>query len=327
MSSISSINQVRQLFVALTEKAYNASLANLGDTKITGKVDTDHITGPFRFMQIGQGGLVSSDTIDPKNLVRATLTKAAKLKEKLGVHTVTVTQVSAGQIYEIKLQVGQYIGEGVQDMTYRLGTYKAKGTDTAALIAAGLAASLQSALGYDSSLGAANNIDAYRERIATVTVEGAVVTINEVEQPWSADRMPLSHMPIKVFLGPIFTETDYATVDWGTIADSFTQGTLLSVSKKVAELEYFCHGARGDVYRNTGYPRSIETKYMVNPAEANGYDLLDLHYFYVGANEAVQKSEKDITIVLPAGASHQLVTDLTPLLSEAGIALETVDVE
>ena len=329
--SLPSINQVRQLFVALSEKAYSAAISAVGDTKVAAKTRTytddeenevTVLTGPFRITQIGHGGQVSSETIDPKKIASVHLTKAAAMKEKLGVHTVTVTTVSAGQIYEVKLQINQYIGQGEQDQTYRLGTYKAKTGDTAALIAAGLAASLQKALGYDSNLGAASSINSYKEKLCTVTVAGAVITISEVEQDWVLGKFPVAHMPVRVFLNGIFTSDEYETFDWATIAHSVALSGLTTVSKKVADLEFFCHGARGDEYRGVGYPRNIDTKYMVNPESATAYDLLDIHFFYQGSNEAVQKSEKDLTIVLPAGDSHQIVTDLTPILAEAGLSVE-----
>lgn len=69
----------------------------------------------------------------------------------------------------------------------------------------------------------------------------------------------------------------------------------------MADLEYFGAGERGDIYRNVGFPNVINTTYLVDSAKK--YNTLDLHYFYAGANEAVQKSEKDITLVLLSDGS------------------------
>lgn len=320
--SLPSNNQVRQLFVAITEKAYDATVTNLGDTKVSAKTGPE---GSFRITQIGHGGLVSSDIVDPRKVLYAKLTKADQMKEKLGVHKVTVTEVSAGQIYEIKLQINQYIGNGTQDMTYRIGTYKAKSSDTAPQIAAGLAASLQSALGYDKSLGAVTDIKTYREALCTVEVAGAVITIKEVEQEWSLGRFQVAHMPVRVFLGAIFTDDEYETYEWATIENTTEDAPLVTVSQKIADLEYFCHGARGDEYHGMGYPRNIVTKYMVDAAETAGYDLLDIHFYYQGSNESVQKSEKDLTVVLPAGDSHQIVDDINSILEPFGLEVEETE--
>lgn len=69
-----------------------------------------------------------------------------------------------------------------------------------------------------------------------------------------------------------------------------------TASIAVAELEYFCMGERGDQYRMMGYPNIIPSRLSVQ----NGtyYTLYDFHFSYVGSNEMVQKSEKDITIAV-----------------------------
>ena len=56
-------------------------------------------------------------------------------------------------------------------------------------------------------------------------------------------------------------------------------------------------GERGDQYRNMGWPNVIPTKYLVDPSKE--YDVLNIHYFYQGDGISVQKSEKDIQIVVP----------------------------
>lgn len=56
-------------------------------------------------------------------------------------------------------------------------------------------------------------------------------------------------------------------------------------------------GERGDIYRNMGFPNVIPTTYLVDPTLE--YNVVDIHYAYTGGNEEVQKSEKDITVVIP----------------------------
>lgn len=56
-------------------------------------------------------------------------------------------------------------------------------------------------------------------------------------------------------------------------------------------------GERGDQYRNMGWPNVIPTKYLVDPSKK--YDVINIHYFYQGDGISVQKSEKDIQIVVP----------------------------
>ena len=58
------------------------------------------------------------------------------------------------------------------------------------------------------------------------------------------------------------------------------------------------------MYRNVGWPRTINTKYMVDPSSS--YDLIDIHYFYQGTGVSVQQSKKEITLIVPADNSTVL---------------------
>ena len=52
---------------------------------------------------------------------------------------------------------------------------------------------------------------------------------------------------------------------------------------------------------------------MVDPASS--YDLIDIHYFYQGTGVSVQQSEKEITLVVPAGNST-ILSAITTLMSQ-----------
>lgn len=293
MPALPLANQVRQLYVASTLKT-DATPSQLGDLRVLGEA------GKFLYFQhFGHGGLTSSDKIDVCNIRYIKQTAAAVMRDKLKTHTVKVTEASAGQVYEIKVLVHNYIGQGVNDTTVRFGLYKAKKTDTAALIAAGLAADLQTSLGLESGADE-TKIENYKEPLMTVGVSGDTITIKEVEQPWELGRFPVSQCPLDIQLNAILTEDDIRTCEWATIAES-TPVVVKNEGKKVADLEYFTHGWRGDTYRMVGWPRAINTKYMVDPA--GSYDLIDIHYFYQGTGISVQQSEKEITLVVPAGNS------------------------
>ena len=102
---------------------------------------------------------------------------------------------------------------------------------------------------------------------------------------------------------PVYFEVQPAPVTvngderiWGKVEDTEPAGTIAN-GKKIADLEYFCMGERGDIYRGVGYPNNIPTTYLVDPTVK--YNVIDIHYAYVGSNESVQKSEKTITLVVP----------------------------
>ena len=85
------------------------------------------------------------------------------------------------------------------------------------------------------------------------------------------------------------------------------EGSTLTNSHIAAEFEYFAMGERADLYRNVGWPDVINTKYIVDPDWAYGYDMINIHYAYTGSNHSVQKSEKDLTIIVKRES-----TDSTP---------------
>lgn len=74
--------------------------------------------------------------------------------------------------------------------------------------------------------------------------------------------------------------------------------------KLMADYEYFYMGERGDQYRYTGWPNYVPTTYLVKEDEE--YDTISIHYFYTGSNHAVQKSEKDITLIIKTDGSSTL---------------------
>ena len=116
---------------------------------------------------------------------------------------------------------------------------------------------------------------------------------------------------------------------WGLVEKQASTNSIPD-GHKIADLEYFCMGERGDVYRMVGFPNVIRTKYLVNPDLK--YNTIDIHYAYVGSNEAVQKSEKDITIVVPKvgdnnQTSNKLTNDIITAINTAtGLTITALDV-
>lgn len=284
-------NQVRHLYV-VSELVSDAVPAALGELAVKGEAGKS-----LWFQHYGQGGLTSSDKIDVNKIRYVKQTPAAKMKDTIKTHVITVTEAVAGQVYEIKLRFLNYIGQGAQDFTYRLGTYRAKSSDAVADIAAGLAESLQMTLGLEKGTDA-TKIENYKEPIALVTVDGAAITVSEVEQYWELGKFPVAQMPIQVSLNGIVVDDEFLSFDWATIEDG-TPIVLDNEGKKIADLEYFCMGWRGDEYRGMGFPRNLTTKYMVDSDES--YDLVDIHYYFQGYGVSVQQSEKELTLVVPAG--------------------------
>lgn len=138
------------------------------------------------------------------------------------------------------------------------------------------------------------------------------IIIEEAEQPWVLGMMPQAFIP---FTPQFLTiEVDGQERLWGT-ATVVTPTKTVPDGHLIADLEYFCMGARGDIYRGMGYPNTIKTTYLVDPSAV--YDVLDIHYFYTGSNESVQKSEKTITLVAVDDGSHTAMNALINAINTA----------
>ena len=141
------------------------------------------------------------------------------------------------------------------------------------------------------------------------------IIFEEAVQSWELGTMPQAFIPFTVQPTTVIVDGDEYI--WGVVE---TQEATKQVENghNIADLEYFCMGARGDHYRMMGYPYVIKTKYLVDPTAK--YDTLDIHYAFTDSNEGVQKSEKDITIVCVDDGSH---TDMKALIAAINALLPT----
>ena len=63
-------------------------------------------------------------------------------------------------------------------------------------------------------------------------------------------------------------------------------------------------GERADQYRMIGYPNYVKTDYMID--ETKSYDVVAIHYSFIGHNEDNKRGEKDLTFVMDDGSSNAL---------------------
>lgn len=263
-------NQVRHLYVAKT--IVETAPVNEGDLQLVKQGNTAY----FKYMSPNKQ-LVVSDKIDLDKIEYVKTIQAAKMQKKLKKHTITLTENPiAGQEYIIRLTFKNYIGIGDNNMAFKYGM--GSGATKTALLA-DLEKSLKANL---------KDVNV----LAEVKVEEETLVITEVAQDWVRGKMAKAVIPFEVDFLPINIE-GVETTDWAT--ETKSEGDAIPNGYDVADMEYFYMGNRGDIYRGMGYPHNIETTYLVK--ETDNYNVLEIHYSYVGANESVQKSEKDITIV------------------------------
>ncbi len=306
-----STNQARHLYVAIAEKTgddVNPADFVLGDVQVC--VDKEN---NLYFKYCGKGGLLRSDLIT--NISYAKYTKAKDLETPLKKATVTVTSVDTNnsQDYVLRVTINQAFGMSDEEVYIREVAARSFSNSTPASIAAELTKLIKKTLGKDYA------------KLFNITNSGASIVFNEVEQEWSRGIKEQVTVDFTVELVPVepgYTPTkagSVTTYDWGTVTTGLT-GTVIKDGKKIADLEYFCLGERGDQYRYKGWPNSIFNIADCMVDETKAYDVLDIHYAYQGTCEDIQKSEKDITIV--STNPDTLKSIATSVATKTGITVE-----
>ena len=331
--NIFSTNQVNQVYVANALKENVAALTNLGDIVVKTTPDKSAIY----FQHKGAGGIVRSDLIEVKNILWGKTTKAKDMARKLKVVTVTLDNTVnggnpiVGQDYILRIAFDGYIGVSPEDSQYwKHGVVHITNGMTASDFYKQMALSL------------AKNMSREAVKLIKITLSDSTevlpntkasdlagsytnLVITEVEQDWILGTKQQKALTFNV----VPTEIDvkegdiYTPTKWGNV--SIGAGDPIKNGKLMADYEYFYMGERGDQYRMVGFPDYVPTKYLVDPSIE--YDTIALHYSYIGSNESVQKSEKDITLIVPVESTKAILEKLNPLIAASGVVLEpgTID--
>lgn len=153
---------------------------------------------------------------------------------------------------------------------------------------------------------------------ATYTTEGLVVA--EPLPYFKLGSFPESLMDITVGTSPIVV-SNVEVNDW--LTDGIGTGKKFGVvagvsqtlnnSRKLADLELFAKGERGNSNALANWPDNIQPSLYIDSTTAhnatsstelaNGYTTYTVHYAYVGDNQSNQKSERD-AIFCVKGASN-----------------------
>lgn len=298
-----STNQVRQLYVA-TDVKEGAAHVLATDTVGTIALKTDNAKNHMYFEYRGVGGLVRSDLIDVDKVLYAKATPASALARKLKKATVTLDATVnggnpiAGQDYILRIVFRQYLGMSDEDQYQKYGMVHVYAGMTASDFYKTLAISLAKNFSRELvplvkfKIGATEVTP--NMKLTDIAGDADSLVIEEVEQPWTLGIQ--EQVPVYFEVYPTTVTFNGDERIWGEVEKGDTgDANAIKDGKIIADLEYFCLGERADQYRNIGWPNAIPSKTLVDPTKE--YHVLDIHYAYVGSNECVQKSEKDITIV------------------------------
>lgn len=287
-----STNQNRQFYVALaggadTTVTEASAKGTIGGVKVVGD-------GPCKelyFLYKGADTVLKSDRIQLKNLDYLKLVDAKDLETPLKSVTVALdANVNSGapvsgQDYILRINLRQFFGMSDEDQYFKDACVHATSGMTAAQFYTKMVESLN--LCFSREVGATKTSNPY----FTFSASGSGISITEKEQSWTRGVGSFETVMFDVIPTTIYVDGD--DVQWGTVTVS--SGSSVGDGKKIADLEYFCLGERGDQYRMIGFPNYIPTDYMVDPSAE--YHVLDIHYAFTDSGVSSYRSEKDITIV------------------------------
>lgn len=303
---IGSDNQFRNLYVMKAYKASESALEAVGDATL--KVDTAKNSMYLVYKDTEDN--LTSDIIDLKNLLYVKSTKAADMARKLNSQSVTLNEDPiSGQDYVLNVEVRNFVALGDDSTHIKFGAVHAvKGmtkSDFYKAMALNLAKNLSREVSPILNVLLTKNDTTDGESEVPVLVNGKMqvlaelkatesytdIIIDEVEQPWRRGVAQVEPVNFNTTCGTILMDGD--DVIWGTVEKE--EGDPVNNGKQIADMEWFYHGTRGDIYREATYPDNFDFKPLVD--ETKAYSTLDIHFAYVGPGVEVAKSERTITVV------------------------------
>lgn len=316
---IGSDNQFRNLYVMKTYKISESALAAVGDTTL--KVDTAKNSMYLVYKDTEDN--LTSDIIDLKNLLYVKSTKAADMARKLNSQSVTLNEDPiSGQDYVLNVEVRNFVALGDDSTHIKFGAvhavkgmtksdfYKAMALNLAKNFSREVSPILNVSLNKYNSTGTTNTkvavlVNGKIQNLAALTSTETYtsIIIDEVEQPWRRGVAQVEPVNFNTTCGTVLVDGN--DVIWGTVEKK--EGDPINNGKQIADMEWFYHGTRGDIYREATYPDNFDFKPLVD--ETKAYSTLDIHFAYVGPGVEVAKSERTITVVCADAAElDKLIT-------------------
>ena len=308
--SVFSTRQNRQFYVANKLITGATALANKGEMKVKSIGD---IEKEVYFEVLGPDTVLKSDYIQVKNITAAKGIKATAMETPMKKVLVTLDssvnsgKPIAGQDYILRINLRQFYGMSDQDQYFKDAAVHAVKDMTATQFYAAMEKALN--LCFSREVGA--NVKSNPYLAFSSSASGLV--IEEKPQSWhlgteAQERVYFDVVPTTVYDGT----TDLI---WGKAVEQ-TATTKIGNGKKIADLEYFLLGERGDQYRKIGWPNDVETVGMVDPTKT--YDVFEIHYAFTDTGVNSYRSEKDITIAVPTavkttdggGADYTVINDI-----------------
>ena len=322
-------NQTRHLYVA------GAIDANV-DTNLDIALGTT-ATGEMYFKYKNADGLVTrSDSFDPKKIVSLKNTPAADLAQKLMMASVAAdtnvidfsgTSSYIGKVFNLRITLHGVFDYDDDNSQVVIASLVGDATNLASQ------AAFTKALAIAAAKNLVNKADPqypfiqvfyHGTEVTKDTVvsdlSGSYTTFELVQGPQKHVRGKLTGEPVNfsvssavddVVSGVVYGQKPFLTEDSCLLVPSTVSGhTVISGDYKLADLEYFALGERGDMIRGFNFPNNYETTYAIVPG--TGYSVLSIEYYWNGQAENIQKSPRLIQVAAPYNSTA--ASDICTLL-------------
>ena len=291
-----SVNQVNQMYVA--NNGYTSNGTAKG--QITKVVKTPE--NQLYFLFNGADTVLKSDYIPISTITYAKAIDAADMADKMRKVYVTLdSNVNSGnpvsgQDYLLGINFKNFFSSGDASQYYKDAAVHATSGMSASDFYKAMVGELNKSFARED--GATKTSNPYLAFSVDNASTATKIIIEEKPQEWALGTKKARRINFDLLISTIFTGGD--DVRWGVWEDT-TPTTTVGNGQKVADLEWFCAGERGDQYRLVGWPNVIPTKYLANPE--NEYHIIEIHYAFVDTGVNSYRTEKDVTIAVPKGAT------------------------
>lgn len=333
-------NQTRHLYVAGAINANVGKDRNAADNAAASNLDialASTATGEMYFQYKNADGLVTrSDSFDPKKIVSLKNTPAADLAQPLMMASVSAdtnvidfsgTSSYIGKAFNLKITIHGVFDYDDDNSKVILASLVGDATNLASQ------AAFTKALAITAAKNLVNKVDPsypllqvfYHGTEVTkdskvANLSGSYTTFELVQGPQKWVRGKLTGEPVNfsvsssvddVVNGVTYGQKSFLTETSSDIVPSNVTGHLaISGDYKLADLEYFALGERGDMIRGFNFPDNYDTKYSIVPGTS--YSVLSIEYYWAGSAENVQKSPRLIQVAAPYNSTAS--SDICTLL-------------
>ena len=324
-------NQTRHLYVATGVGSAVGSLTP-GQIMLGGPDKNDNIW--FNYKN-AEGDLVRSDSINIKNIKYVTKTTAAQLATPLKQVLVAVDSnvldvtkaTNYGKVVDLTVHIRNLTSYDDSDnLTFVASVVLGADTNTATKFHKALAEAVALAMmkpnkNVDYLKVFSNGTEVTKAIAKAKSATGAAAGIVIAQAAQKYVRGKLSNEPLN-FDVEFHLRDGEEDLQWGTatVLKSGDTGFIAANASipgyfKVADLEYFAMGERGDYYRGYMYPNDYTPEYLVKTDGSVNYDILNIEFFYQGGAENIQKSPRLIQIAAPAANITTLYNAIDALLN------------